>query len=96
MPETPRCSIAFTRPSQSFHSPTTETFVAFGAHTANVDSLVGDVRAELLVQLLVPALADQVQVDLAEARRHAFAVASSIRRMPATGMCTHSGRLFSS
>ena len=24
----------FARPSQPFHSPTTETFVAFGAHTA--------------------------------------------------------------
>ncbi len=61
------------------------------------DALVRDVRAELLVDALVPALADEVQVDVADARAaHARAAASSIRRIPATGMWIHSGLLFSS
>ena len=60
------------------------------------DALVGDVRAELLVDALVPALADEVQVDVADAGAHARAAASSMRRIPATGMWIQSGRLFSS
>ena len=54
-------------------SPTTLTARAEGAQTANavpVHALVlADVRTEPLVQLLVPALADQVQIQLAERRQ---------------------------
>ena len=63
------------------------------------DAVVADVRAELLVELLVPSLAREVEVDVAESRAaaaHAVAAASSMRRIPATGMWIHSGRLFSS
>ena len=34
-PETPSVRIGWTRPSQPFHSPTTRTARAEGAHTAN-------------------------------------------------------------
>src|SRR5437870_9733646 len=61
------------------------------------NALVGDVRAELLVHLLVAALADEVKVDVSETRaRHALAAASSMRRIPATGTWIQSGRLFNS
>ncbi len=50
-------------------------------------------RAELLVDPLVPALARQMEIEIAELHVHS---ASSIRRIPATGIPTQSGRLFSS
>ena len=42
-------------------------------------SISRDVRAELLVELLVAALADQVQVELAERRQEAVRVAQRER-----------------
>jgi hypothetical protein len=59
-----------------------------------MDAALDDVRAEPRVQLLVPALPDEVEVELAEARRQSGA--SSSRTIPSTGIPTQSGRLFSS
>ena len=56
------------------------------------DALVEHVRPQALVDPLVPALSRQVQIELAELHRSA----SSIRRIPATGIETQSGRLPSS
>jgi hypothetical protein len=56
------------------------------------DTLVEHVRAQALVDPLVPPLARQVQVELAQLHWSA----SSIRRIPATGIETQSGRLASS
>src|SRR5688500_12623068 len=56
MPLEPSARIGCARPSQKLKSPTTETDLADRAH----------VRAELLPQLLVAALADEVQVELAD------------------------------
>ena len=71
MPPEPSERIACSRPSQELKSPTTLTARAAGAQTANavpLDALVlAHVGAEALVQLLVAALADQVQVELADA-----------------------------
>ena len=54
--------------------------------------------AEPLVDPLVPAFADEVEVEVAEqldgGRAHCSS--SSIRTIPATGMPTQSGRLSSS
>ena len=70
--------IACRRPSQELKSPTTLTARAAGAHTANAVPvhalMLDDVGAEPLVELLVAALADQVQVELAERRRERVGV----------------------
>src|SRR5262249_11734911 len=58
------------------------------------DAGLGPMRAEMLVEQLVPPLADEMEVELAE-RRHETGVPSS-RRIPLTGITTHSGRLSSS
>ena len=72
----------------------TRTPRAFGAHTAKDVPVTGpsggvvraDVRAEHLPELLVPALADQVQVDLAERRQEAVRVVDGQRLvLPAAG-----------
>ena len=66
------------RPSQRSKSPTIRTLRAFGAQTAKltpVDALVrARMGAEHVVQPLVRALGDQVQVDVAERRREAVRV----------------------
>ena len=77
-------------PLQPSKSPVTRTPRAFGAHTAN--EVPGDrpgrrvvgahVRAEHLPQPLVPALADQVQVDLAERRQPPVRIIDHIQRPP--------------
>ncbi len=59
------------------------------------DAAVAHVRAEDVVQPLVPALPRQVQVDLAEDAAHTGAPSSS-RAIPATGIWTQLGRLSSS
>ena len=73
MPEAPSERIGCSRPSQLLKSPTTLTARAFGAQTANAvpatPSTSRHVRAEPLVQLLVPALAGEVEVELAERRQ---------------------------
>lgn len=74
--------IGWTWPSQPLKSPTTRTALARGAHTANdVPRTVprgpgySCTRAPRTVQsLLVPALADEVQVDLAEGGREPVGV----------------------
>ena len=103
MPDEPVGSSRSTSPSQRFQSPTTATFWAFGAHTANDDAAVDEMGAELLVDPLVPALAREMEVELTQPAagrrrgrlRHQNS-ASSIRRIPATGIPTQSGRLSSS
>ena len=71
MPAPPRDRIGCPRPSQWLKSPMTRTPRALGAHTANAVpvtiAVLLHVRAEHLPQVLVPALADQVQVHLAQA-----------------------------
>ena len=56
---------------------------ALGAHTAKLvpsDALdLADVRAEPLVQLLVPALADEIRVELAERRRERVRIPQRVR-----------------
>ena len=78
MPVEPSERIGCRRPSQELKSPTTETARAAGAQTANAvpatPSMLAHVRAEALVELLVAALADQVQVELAERRQEAVRV----------------------
>ena len=60
------------------------------------DSVVDDVRTELRVELLVPARADEVEVELTQARAAAQNAVSKSRKIPATGIGTQSGRLSSS
>ena len=61
------------------------------------DALRDDVRAELLVDLLVAPGPRQPDIDVAEAPfRQPGTSSSSMRTMPATGMPIQSGRLFSS
>ncbi len=71
-PDPPRERIGWTRPSQKFQSPTTRTARALGAQTANATPAMPVVRpgvgAEHLPQPAVAALAEQVQVELAERR----------------------------
>ena len=71
MPEAPSERIGCRRPSQLLKSPTTLTRGRSGAQTANVVPAtpvdLADVRAELSVELLVAALARQMQVELARA-----------------------------
>ena len=66
------------RPSQKLKSPTTDTARADGAQTLNAvpaDAVdLAHVRAEPRPQLLVAALADQVQVELADRRQEAVRV----------------------
>ena len=87
MPDEPSVRIACRRPSQELKSPTTLTARAAGAHTANAvpgtPSVLADVRAEHVVELLVAALADQVQVELADRRRER-GTGSSIVKLPAS------------
>ena len=82
MPDAPSERIGCRRPSQELKSPTTEAERADGAHTAKATpvapSISRDVRAELLVELLVAALAGQVEVDLAERRREGVGVAQRV------------------
>ena len=88
MPAEPSERIGCSRPSQELKSPTTLTDRAFGAQTANATP--GDavdlphVRAELRVELLVAALAGEVQVELAERRQERVRVAQ--RECPALGV----------
>ena len=81
-PLDPSDRIGCSRPSHELKSPTTETARALGAQTANAvprDALVlDDVRAELLVELLVAALAHQVQVDVAQRGQEAVRVADGV------------------
>src|SRR5581483_777311 len=59
-----------------------------------------EVRAELLPQALVPTRPRQPDIEPAEGRLRSRAQtgtsSSSMRTIPATGICTQSGRLFSS
>ena len=83
-PDEPSERMGWTRPSQKFQSPTTRTAWALGAHTANdtpgqpvVDPGVG---AEHLPQPAVPALAEEVQVELADRRPGPVRVVEAIGR----------------
>ena len=62
--------MGWTRPSQPFQSPTTRTARAEGAHTANAVPSAPwwhpGVGAEHRPEALVAALADQVDVEVAE------------------------------
>ncbi len=92
-PETPSWRIGCSRPSQLLKSPLTRRPLACGAHTANAVPLdrsggsVVDVHvgAEHPPQLLVAALVDQVQVDLAERRQVAVGVVDGVRRRAGVG-----------
>ena len=74
--------IGWTRPSQPLKSPTTWTALARGRpqgernapDVAQRSGVVAHVGAEHGPQLLVPALVDEVPVDLAEGRREAVGV----------------------
>ena len=83
-PLLPSDRIGCDAPFQPLKSPTTRMPRALGAHTAKatpVTRLVrADVRAEDLPELLVPALADQVQVDLAEGRQEPVGVVGRVGR----------------
>ena len=79
MPESRASASGAARPSHELKSPTTLTARADGAQTANAvpygsPSTLADVGAEPLVELLVAALADQVQVELAERRQERVGV----------------------
>ncbi len=71
-PLSSRRRIAWPTPFHSLKSPTTRAAFACGAQTENEvpgDALVRtEVRAEHVPELLVPALAPEVEVDLADAR----------------------------
>ena len=59
------------RPSHSLKSPTTLTRSAFGAHTMKPTPDAVDYHrmcAQLFIEAQVPALGDQVHVDLAQDR----------------------------
>ena len=77
-PDPPSVRIGFIRPSQLLKSPTTRTDRAFGAQTANdvpVTALMhADMRAEVPPEALVPALAQQVQIQLAHRRPEAVRI----------------------
>ncbi len=72
MPLGPSERIACRRPSQELKSPTTLTARAAGRPHRECRSgthcTVTHVRAQLLVELLVPALADQMEVELTDRR----------------------------
>ena len=83
-----RCASGERASFQPLKSPTTLTARAFGAHTANAVP-VGPVdrarmRAERVPQPLVAALADQVQVELAE-RRERTSTRRARQRAPHPG-----------
>ena len=81
-PAPPSDRMGWARPSQKLKSPTRRTPRAFGAQTANAVpaafALHGP-RAERVPQLLVPSLADQVQVELAERRQVPVRVVLQLR-----------------
>ncbi len=62
--------MGYTRPSQPLKSPTTLTRRALGAHTANeqprTPSTSRRVRAEAVVEPVVVALGEEVQVEFAQ------------------------------
>ena len=72
-PAPPSDRMGWARPSQKLKSPVTRTPRAFGAQTANAVPVAPPVsigRApSASPQLLVPSLADQVQVEFAERRQ---------------------------
>jgi hypothetical protein len=78
MPDAPRVCMACRRPSQRLNGPTTLTRSAFGAHTAkrvpSSPSRVTGMRAELVVDAVVIALAEQVQVEVRQLRREVVGV----------------------
>ncbi len=86
----PSWRIGCSRPSQLLKSALTRMARAFGAQTANDGAgdrlerarVVVHVRAEHVPQLLVPALVDQVQVDLAERRQEAVGVVDDVLARP--------------
>ena len=68
MPDEPRLCMTWAPPSQRLNGPTTLTRSAFGAHTANrvrgaAPSSRG-MRTELVVNPLVLALAEQIQIEV--------------------------------
>ena len=65
MPESPTRDIGCREPSQPVHSPSTWTSRALGAQTRKSTPRVHDLRAEHLPELFVPALVDEVDVELA-------------------------------
>ena len=75
--------MGWARPSQKSKSPMSRTPRAFGAQTANAVPLalagLHGPRAERVPQLLVPALADQVQVEFAERRQVPVRVVLQLR-----------------
>ena len=87
--------------SQSLKSPTTLTYAALGAQTAKRTPPSTAMRSELRVELLVASGPRQPDVELTERRprlgpRHTGTSSASMRSIPATGIPTQSGRLFSS
>ena len=85
-------------PSQKLKSPATRTPWALGAHTVNrvpaTPCVRHRLRAERLPQLLVPALADQMQVELAEGGQEAVRVVDldARRRRTTPAACTPAAR----
>jgi hypothetical protein len=77
-PLAPRTRIGWQRPSHWLKSPTTLTRSAFGAQVAKArtrDAVHGArVRAEHAVGVAVAALAEQVQVEIADLRRETVGV----------------------
>ena len=78
MPLEPSERIGCSRPSQKLKSPTTDTDRARrrpdGERGARDALELAHVRAEALPELLVAALADEVQVELADRRQEAVRV----------------------
>ena len=85
-PVLPSTRIGCAQPDQPSKSPVTRTPCAVGAHTAKLVPVTGPggrvvaahVRAEHVPQPLVAALADQVQVDLAERGQPAVRVVDDV------------------
>jgi hypothetical protein len=77
-PEPPRTRIGLARPSQALKSPTTLTRSAFGDQTAKripgYALELDRVRAEDAVDVPVLALAEQMQVEIAQHRREAIGI----------------------
>ena len=84
MPERPSARIGWARPSQPLKSPTTLTARARrrpdGERRARRAVERARMRAERVPQPLVAALADEVQVELAERRRERVRIAQHERR----------------
>ncbi len=93
-PELPSWRIGCSRPSQLLNEPFTRIPRADGAHTANEVPVTAsserplvavDPRPEDLPEVLVAALVDEVEVDLAQGRQEPVGIVDRERRVVAVG-----------